>query len=34
MEREGDKTKTKMAGHTRGVLERSHHQQHDTIRQR
>ena len=24
----------KMAGHTRGILERSHHQQHETIRQR
>ena len=28
------KTKTKMAGYTQGVFERSHHQQHETIRQR
>ena len=28
------KTTTKMAGHTQGVCERSHHQQHETIRQR
>ena len=28
------KIKTKMDGHTHGVLERSHHQQHETIRQR
>ena len=27
------KTKTKMAGHTHGVRERSHRQQHETIRQ-
>ena len=26
------KTKTKMAGHTQGVFERSHHQQHETRR--
>ena len=32
-EKEG-KTKTKMAGHTQGVFERSHHQQHETRRQR
>ena len=28
------KPKTKMAGHTHGVLERSNHQQHETRRQR
>ena len=28
------KTKTKMAGHTQGVFERSHHQQHETRRMR
>ena len=28
------KTKTKMAGHAQGVFERSHHQQHETRRQR
>ena len=28
------KTKTKMAGHTHGVFERSHHQQDETRRQR
>ena len=28
------KTKTKMVGHTQGVFERSHHQQHETRRQR
>ena len=28
------KTKTKMAGHTQGAFERSHHQQHETRRQR
>ena len=27
------KTKTNMAGHTQGVFELSHHQQHETIRQ-
>ena len=26
------KTKTKMAGHTQGVFERSHHQQHELER--
>ena len=34
MEREERKTKTKMDGHTQRVFERSHHQQHETIRQR
>ena len=28
------KTKKKMAGHTHGVFERSHHQHHETICQR
>ena len=28
------KTKTKMTAHTQGVFERSHHQQHETRRQR
>ena len=34
MEREGEEDQEKMAGHTHGVLERSHHQRHETIRQR
>ena len=30
MEREREEDQDKMAGHTQGVCERSHHQQHET----